>query len=115
MQELQSSDLVAVGPLDRLHQRGVRVPQDVSITRFDDVPVSTLTSPNFTTMNSPRIQGGGPSVALLLSSGPGGWGGVQPVREIPVELVVRESTGVAAIERAPAGIAVPVGGALFDL
>jgi DNA-binding LacI/PurR family transcriptional regulator len=68
MQELQSSDLVAVGPLDRLHQRGVRVPQDVSITRFDDVPVSTLTSPNFTTMNSPRIQGGGPSVALLLAA-----------------------------------------------
>jgi hypothetical protein len=55
------------------------------------------------------------SVDLLLSSGPGGWADVQPIREMPTELVMRESTGVAAIERAPAGIAVPVGGALFDL
>jgi LacI family transcriptional regulator len=99
------NDLVAVGLLDRLCQRGVRVPHDISVTGFDNVPVSRLVSPSLTTVNSPRVQMGRASVDLLLSSGPGGWGDLQPVREMPVELIVRESTGVTAIERAPAGIA----------
>jgi DNA-binding LacI/PurR family transcriptional regulator len=76
--------------------------------------VSRLASPKLTTVNS-RVHIGRASVDLLLTSAPGGWADVQPVREMPTELVMRESSGVAAIERAPAGIAVPVGGALFDL
>lgn len=95
------NDLVAVGLLDRLRQRGIRVPDDISVTGFDDVQVSTLTSPNLTTVNFPRIQMGRASVDLLLDSVAGQPGDIQPVREMPVELVVRQSTAVPAVQEAP--------------
>jgi DNA-binding LacI/PurR family transcriptional regulator len=95
MDELKSSDLVAVGLLDRLGQWGVRVPHYISVT-VDNVPVSTLASLRLITVNS-RLKIGRAGVDPLLSSGPGAWGDVEPVREMPVELVVRKLTGVAAI------------------
>lgn len=90
------NDLVAVGVLDRLRQRGVRVPHDISVTGFDDVPISSLASPTLTTVNFPRIQMGRASVDLLVAEVEGRSDDGHPVREMPVNLVVRESTGVAA-------------------
>jgi LacI family transcriptional regulator len=43
------SDYVAFGVLSRLTERDVAVPQDVSVTGFDDIPLSGITSPALTT------------------------------------------------------------------
>jgi putative spermidine/putrescine transport system substrate-binding protein len=69
-----------------------------SASPVDNVPVSKLASLRLMTVNS-RLKIGRAGVDPLLSSGPGAWGDVEPVREMPVELVVRKLTGVAAIER----------------
>jgi hypothetical protein len=69
-----------------------------SASPVDNVPVSTLASLRLITVNS-RLKIGRAGVDPLLSSGQGAWGDVEPVREMPVELVVRKLTGVAAIER----------------
>jgi hypothetical protein len=67
-----------------------------SASPVDNVPVSTLASLRLITVNS-RLKIGRVGVDPLLTSGPGAWGDVEPVREMPVELVVRKLTGVAAI------------------
>lgn len=98
------NDLMAVGVLDRLRQRGVRVPQDVSVTSFDDIPIAGLTSPALTTVNFPRAQMGRDSVDVLMDV-LGRAVDTHPMQEVPVHLVVRSSTGVAP----PASPAPPQG------
>ncbi len=88
------NDLIAVGLLDRRRQRGLSAPGDMSVTGFDNVPVSTLVWPNLTTVDFPRIQMGRASVDTLLDTVLGSSGDFRAVDEIPVELVVRQSTGV---------------------
>lgn len=95
------NDLVAVGVLDRLRQRGVRVPHDISVTGFDDVPISSLASPTLTTVSFPRVQMGRASVDLLIDEVLGTASDVNVSREMSVALVVRESTGVVPASLAP--------------
>lgn len=92
------NDLMALGILDRLRGRGVRVPQDMSVVGFDDVDVATLVSPALTTVRVPRTGLGRRAVDLLLS-----WLDVGHVDDqalasarhrLPAELVIRDSTGV---------------------
>ncbi|WP_156762168.1 LacI family DNA-binding transcriptional regulator [Microbacterium karelineae] len=46
------NDVVALGLLGRLTEEGVRVPQDLSVAGFDDIPYSQYSSPSLTTMTS---------------------------------------------------------------
>ena len=87
------NDLVAVGVVERLRQRGLTVPADMSVVGFDNVPVSTMVWPNLTTVDSPRVQMGRASVDMLLDLVLNRAGTVAP--DIGAELIVRQSTGVA--------------------
>jgi len=51
---LAFNDLVAIGLLDGLARLGVRVPDDVSVTGFDDIPFARYTSPTLTTLSVPH-------------------------------------------------------------
>lgn len=95
------NDLMAMGMLKRLRQRGVRVPQDVSVTGFDDVPISSLSFPTLTTVGCPRVQMGRASVDRLMNEVLGRSSDAHPLRELPVNLVVRDSTGVVPTSSAP--------------
>ncbi|TFB68201.1 LacI family transcriptional regulator [Cryobacterium glaciale] len=86
------NDLVAVGVIERLRQRGLQVPADLSVTGFDNVPVSTLVWPNLTTVDFPRIQMGRASVDALLDTVLHRTSIRPAITQIPVELVVRQST-----------------------
>ncbi len=50
---LAFNDLVAMGLLSGLHERGVRVPEDISVTGFDDIPFAKYTTPPLTTAAVP--------------------------------------------------------------
>jgi LacI family transcriptional regulator len=50
---LAFNDLVAMGLLSGLHERGVRVPEDISLTGFDDIPFARYTTPPLTTAAVP--------------------------------------------------------------
>ena len=86
------NDLLAIGILTRLHVRGVRVPEDLSIVGCDDIFGADFCSPPLTTITSPGQKAGMIAVSMLLSLSRGD---VQPV-ELPANLIVRGSTGPAA-------------------
>ena len=89
------SDLMAVGVLGALHQRGLLVPEDCAVVGCDDLPIVAHTIPPLTTVHVPFYETGERAVALLLDRIAGG-GGDEPDRVLlPVELVVRESCGAA--------------------
>jgi LacI family transcriptional regulator len=88
------NDIMALGVIDRLRQRGLTTPDDMSVTGFDNVAVSTFSRPNLTTVDLPRVQMGRLSFDALLDSvlGRAQRGGA--VQQLAVDLVIRQSSGV---------------------
>jgi DNA-binding LacI/PurR family transcriptional regulator len=89
------SDMMAIGVLRALHEHGLRVPDDVSVTGFDDVDLSAYTLPSLTTVRQDTEAMGAGAVAAVLDliDGPTGPAGRAPAPlRLPTELVVRGST-----------------------
>lgn len=88
-----SNDQMAFGAALALHRRGLRVPHDVSLVGFDDIPSSRYTVPPLTTVRNPIQALGRIAAQAMLSM----IGGERPAPEVPgVELIVRESTAAPA-------------------
>ncbi|TMC68243.1 MAG: LacI family transcriptional regulator [Chloroflexi bacterium] len=88
-----ASDQTAIGVMHALAQRGIRVPQDVAVTGFDDVPVARHLRPPLTTVRQPMQELGAKAFEVLHSRISGVAG--DPDVVLPVQLVVRESCGCA--------------------
>jgi LacI family transcriptional regulator len=91
------SDLMAVGILRALYEHGLRVPDDLSVTGFDDVDLCRYTYPPLTTVRQDRRAMGEGAVQRLLSM----IDEEEEERElppliVPTRLVARSSTGPVA-------------------
>jgi DNA-binding LacI/PurR family transcriptional regulator len=85
---LVMSDRLALYALDWLRQRGLRVPEDVSVIGFDGVPEGASSNPPLTTVRQPIYEIGRRAVAAILEPA-----SLAPRQQLlPVELVVRAST-----------------------
>jgi LacI family transcriptional regulator len=62
------NDKAAVGAMRAAHERGLRVPQDLSVTGFDDIDLSRITEPMLTTVRQPLEEMGRIAVSLLVRS-----------------------------------------------
>jgi LacI family transcriptional regulator len=86
------NDKVAVGVMEAAAARGLRVPEDLSVTGFDDIDVSRATTPRLTTVRQPLQEMGRTAVTMLMRQLDG-----HPHEALSMELetrlVVRESTG----------------------
>jgi LacI family transcriptional regulator len=87
------NDLVAVGALQAAAALGRRVPEDVAVVGFDDIPLAALVTPALTTLRSDRRALGAEIVRLLLQTLDGCPGGCESVVLRP-ELIVRASAPV---------------------
>jgi LacI family transcriptional regulator len=88
------NDIMAVGALLELRERGLQVPRDISVTGFDNIELSKFCYPALTTVHIPRDQIGHTVFqSLARDDATKGVGG----REFTItpEFVVRDSTGPA--------------------
>jgi LacI family transcriptional regulator, repressor for deo operon, udp, cdd, tsx, nupC, and nupG len=85
------NDMTAIGLLNGLRQHGVRVPADISIVGFDDVPFAEHCYPPLTTVRQPTDRMGQQLVHMLQALIEG-QEDVGP-EILPATLVIRESTG----------------------
>jgi LacI family transcriptional regulator len=87
-----SSDQMAFGAYEALRRRGLRVPDDVSVVGFDDLPEARWASPPLTTVRQPLAEMGLLAARTVLRLAQG-----EPVDtprvELSTDLVVRDSTG----------------------
>lgn len=60
------NDMVAIGALIALQELGVRVPEDVSVVGFDDIPLASIFRPNLTTVVQPKYDLGRLAVERLV-------------------------------------------------
>jgi len=90
---LCANDMMAIGALEYCRATGLRVPTDISITGFDDVPTAPLLTPRLTTVRQPAFEMGVAATELLIDLIRGVPHPKMPEPH-PVEVRVRESTGV---------------------
>jgi LacI family transcriptional regulator, repressor for deo operon, udp, cdd, tsx, nupC, and nupG len=90
------NDLLAIGMLARLAERGVRVPEQLSIVGCDDIFGADFCSPPLTTIATPIQQAGRVAVTLLLGALESRAGGGRESVLLPTHLTVRSSTGEVA-------------------
>ncbi len=83
------SDLIAIGAIRELRANGMRVPEDVSVVGYDDIPVAAFLEPPLTTVSQPMREVGKRAASLLLGAISGGGNG--GVHLLPVRLVARGS------------------------
>jgi len=86
-----ANDLVAIGAMARLAERGLRVPEDVSVAGFDDVPVAGDVTPALTTVRVPMVEMGRQSMRLALRD-PGA-----PAEVVRLETVLVERASVLPV------------------
>jgi DNA-binding LacI/PurR family transcriptional regulator len=87
-----SDDMTAAGALRSVREAGLRVPEDISVMGYDDLPWTEMTSPALTTVHQPQTRQGQAVMEAVISRIEG-----DPPRQVVLEprLVVRESTGPA--------------------
>lgn len=80
-----ASDILALGALDELEVRGIRVPVDIQLIGFDDTPDGTASHPPLTTIRIPTDLLAHQTITLLRTP-------LRPQPTITCSLVVRQST-----------------------
>ncbi|MEK4238320.1 LacI family DNA-binding transcriptional regulator [Paenibacillus sp. FSL H8-0261] len=63
---IASNDIVATAVIHEAHRLGKRVPQDLQIIGFDDIPLSSLLSPSLSTIRQPAHDMGREAAGLLI-------------------------------------------------
>lgn len=86
------NDFTAMGALRAAHELGVRVPADVAIAGFDDIPLAAYAAPPLTTVSQPIREQGELAAQILVDRIEGRNIGTFALHTMPCRLVVREST-----------------------
>ncbi|WP_327236550.1 LacI family transcriptional regulator [Streptomyces sp. NBC_01317] len=89
-----ANDTVALGACAAVRDQGLRIPQDISVAGFDDLPFSVDAMPALTTVRLPLYEAGARAGRLAMGTEappPGG------IATIGAELMVRGSTGAARV------------------
>ena len=90
------SDAKAIGAIRAIREAGLTVPDDIGVVGFDDLPVALLSKPPLTTIRQPIPETGMAAVNTLIRilKNPT----IEPiVVKLPVELIVRESSGATLL------------------
>lgn len=87
------SDAMAIGALKAIRQAGLRVPDDLALVGFDDLPLAEHVDPPLTTVRQPIPLLGHMAVEVLLSQIAHPQRKVRRQVVLPTDLVVRESCG----------------------
>ncbi|MDU9038068.1 LacI family DNA-binding transcriptional regulator [Pseudomonas corrugata] len=90
------NDEMAIGALKRIKESGLRVPEDISLVGFDDIPFAAYCDPPLTTIAQPAETFGRRAVEMLIALIEN-----KPVAErhvvLPFELTVRDSSAVPGL------------------
>ncbi len=87
-----ANNLMTLGALDAIHECGLKIPDDISIVGFDDMPWASLLQPPLTAVAQPTYELGHKSAELLLERVKNPGARMEQV-QLDTTLIVRGSTG----------------------
>jgi LacI family transcriptional regulator len=86
-----ASDTVAIGAIHALHENQLKIPEDMAVVGFDDIPISKFLNPPLSTVHSPAYSLGQAAASMLIQQLTEG----TPIQEeviLHTQLVIRESS-----------------------
>jgi LacI family repressor for deo operon, udp, cdd, tsx, nupC, and nupG len=90
-----AADLLAIGAMRAIEERGRRVPEDVAVVGYNNIDLAALVKPALTTVAAPSYDMGVAAMTMLLDLLEG-----RPVKQrrvkLPTRLIVRQSCGCGA-------------------
>jgi LacI family transcriptional regulator len=86
------NDMIALGVMRAIEEDGLRVAEDIAVTGFDDLYISSLVKPALTTIHQPTYELGATAVSMVVERIQGKAAGLSRKVILPGELVIREST-----------------------
>ena len=87
-----ASDMMAIGAIRAINEFGLRIPEDIAVVGFDDIPIRTPSDIELTTVHQPVIQLGEKAVELLLDQIDNGAYHARSII-LDTELIIRDSCG----------------------
>jgi len=84
------SDMAALGLMAAAREAGARLPEDLSVVGFDDLPMAAWAHPGLTTVRQPIVEKGRQAAQLLIERLAGKT--VHSPKPLRTELIVRGST-----------------------
>ena len=86
------NDFTAMGALNAIKRAGLRIPEDIAVMGYDDIPLASHTSPALTTVRQPTREQGKAAAEFLLRRIEEDREQPREEKSFPCELIVREST-----------------------
>ena len=96
-----ANDSMAIGALSALRESGVRVPEEMAVAGFDDIPLARYMDPTLSSVHVPICELGARAVELLLHGITHKNDHPRRRERVSTELVIRRSTGGQPAERPP--------------
>ena len=91
-----SSDMMALGVMDAARAHGLRIPEDLSLVGFDDIPMAAITHPGLTTVRQPLEEIGRIATEILLRAIKNPEDPPEVV-VVPTELIIRGTTAPVTV------------------
>lgn len=91
-----ANDFMAISVLNALKQRGIRIPEDIAVSGFDDEEEARYVEPGLCSVHMPSLAMGAEAVKMIDTIVTGGWS--EQIRRLPVEMAYRRSCGCGADE-----------------
>ena len=87
-----ANDLMAIGVMQALRERGLLIPKDIAVVGFDDISAAKLVTPSLTTVAQFQYQMGVKAAQILMERLRGSKPGAGTALEMPFSLIERGST-----------------------
>jgi LacI family transcriptional regulator len=85
-----AGDMVAIGIMKEAKKEGRRVPGDLAVVGYDDLPAAEVIEPALTTVRQPKLEMGDYAINMIVDKIEGRESGVKE-KELPTKFIVRES------------------------
>ena len=95
-----ASDQMAIGAMAAIHEKGLRIPEDIALVGFDDIETARYTQPPLTTVHQDMLGQGQLAVRMLLERINGKKTDFE-VKILPTTLVIRRSCGCIPAPSSP--------------
>lgn len=96
-----ANDSMAMGALSALREAGVRVPEDIAVAGFDDIPLARYMDPPLSTVRVPTYELGARAVEMVLHGVRSKNDHTRCRERVSTEIVIRRSSGAKLAERPP--------------
>lgn len=86
-----AGDMVAIGIMKEAKREGVKVPDELAVVGYDDIPAAEVIEPMLSTVRQPKLEMGDYAINMIVDKIEGRESGMKH-KELPTKFIIREST-----------------------